>query len=197
MSPKIDRLLTTARVNLPGAVDAAIKNELFQTLKDFFFQTNCWTETLTFTTVADQSDYVVVPTEGVIIRLEGVTDPDGRPVGAAMPALGTVRLLAPYTPGKQLTATLVLTVSEPVTSQGLPVFPDWVLDKYESTILAGILFRMMGQPAKPYSSERMAIFYGRTFASGVSVAISEVARQNANHVQAWRFPQSFATRRYR
>ena len=50
---------------------------------------------------------------------------------------------------------------------------------------------MMSQAAKPYSSERLAVYHMRRFRSGIAAARTDAMRQNAYRGQAWRFP-SFA-----
>jgi hypothetical protein len=54
---------------------------------------------------------------------------------------------------------------------------------------------MMAQPAKPYTNEKMAIFYMRKMVGTTSQAKLEALHRNVNNGQAWRFPQTFASRR--
>jgi hypothetical protein len=55
---------------------------------------------------------------------------------------------------------------------------------------------MMSQLAKPYSSPAMAQMHLRAFKSGVSQAKVEASHQNVYRGQSWRFPQTYARRRY-
>jgi hypothetical protein len=63
-----------------------------------------------------------------------------------------------------------------------------VLQKYGVGIAAGVAGRMMSQPAKPYTNERMGIYNTREFKRTLAEARNEVARQNLQGGQRWRFP---------
>jgi hypothetical protein len=205
-SPDINRLMDNARVKLPGALDAALQMELFLVMKEFFDSTNIWEEEIPFAvTTTDLSrvtnpeafTYEIVPTDGQIIRLISITDSGGFPQHGEMAVPGTIVLT--YSPNEAgtYTATVSKSISDPVTRQGYPVFPAWVLDRYFDTILSGLLGQMMGQIAKPYSSPQMAQFHMRKFSVGVSRANNEHHHANVMGGQRWRFPQSFTTRRFR
>lgn len=201
--PEMIRLMDQARVRLPGAVDAAILMELFSALKDFFIDSNLWRERIDFTaqpvlpgqTHASNPEaftYDVVPVEGSIVRLGAVTDAGGRPVRATMERPGCIVLSLPVTSPEPLTAHVVLTVSDPTTRDDYPQFPMWILNRYFTIILDGVLGRMMSQIAKPYSSPAIAMAHLRNFKRGTSAARVDVQRQNVYAAQPWRFPRGFA-----
>lgn len=205
-SPDLNRLMDNARVKLPGALDAALKMELFTVMKEFFEGSNIWEEDIPFdVTVTSLSratnpeayTYEIVPTEGSIIRLIQIKDSGGIPQHGEMTVPGTIILTTSPNTAQTYTATVSKTVTDPTTRQNYPVFPAWVLTRYFNEILHGLLAHMMTQIAKPYSSPTMGQYYMRSFTAGISRANNEHSHGNILGGQRWRFPQNFATRRYR
>lgn len=201
----INRLMDNARVKLPGALDSVLQMELFSVLNEFFQQTSIWTEDISFDVAAtslsrvtnpEAYTYTIVPTDGTIVRLMGVIDSNGFGQAAEMDTPGEIVLQ--YSPNGADTykASVAKTVTDPVTREGYPVFPQWVLDKYGSEILDGLLGRMMGQIAKPYTSPQMAQYHLRAFKAGISRAYTESLHGNVYRGQRWRFPQTFTRRRF-
>lgn len=204
-NPELNRLMDNARIKLPGALDSAIKMELFNVFKEFFIHTNIWEEdipfdvtatTLSRVTAPEAYTYEVVPTEGTIIRLLGVRDEQGYGVGATMATPGHIILNRSPNVGGTFTATVVKTVSDPVTRQEYPVFPGWILENYFEEILHGLLGKTMAHIAKPYSSPQMAQYHLRFFQAGMSRASRESQHKNLYGAQSWRFPQTFTRRRF-
>lgn len=201
----MNRLMDHARIRLPGALDAAIQMELFAVMNEFFQSSNIWYEDIQFPVQPTADSYLdnpdaytydVIPTQGSITRLMGVVDSKGLPIKAYMPTLGQVVLNFSPNTADTYTARVALTVSDPVTRDGYPEFPDWIMDKYGNDILDGVLARMMAQIAKPYSSPQMAQYHMRLFKQSVAQAKVEASHQNVYRGQNWRFPQTFARRRY-
>jgi len=200
----MNRLMDHARIRLPGALDSNIQMELFAVLKEFFQSSNIWHEDIQFPVqpTADSHlqnpeafTYDVVPTQGTITRLEGVVNSQAFPQSATMATPGQVVLRFSPNATDTYTARVFLTVSDPVTREGYPEFPDWILDKYGNDILEGVLGRMMTQIAKPYTSQAGAMFHLRNFKQAISQAKVEASHQNVYRGQNWRFPQTFAHRR--
>jgi hypothetical protein len=194
-----------ARIRLPGALDAAIQMELFAVMNEFFQSSNVWYEDIQFTVQPTADEYFsnpdaftydVIPTQGTITRLVGVINSQGNPQKAFMPTLGQVVLGVSPNATDTYTARVALTVSDPVTRDGYPEFPGWIMDKYGNDILEGVLSRMMSQIAKPYSSPQMAQYHGKMFKQAVSQAKVEASHQNVYRGQSWHFPQTFASRRF-
>jgi hypothetical protein len=199
----MNRLMDHARIRLPGALDAAIQMELFSALDEFFQKSNIWFEDIAFdvTPTADTYlsnpgafTYELVPDQGTVTRLVGVVNSQGAVQHATMPTLGDVVL--GYSPNADdtYTARVALTVTDPVTREGYPEFPDWVLNKYGSEILDGVLGRMMSQIAKPYTSPNIAMVHLKKFKAAVSQAKVEASHENVYRGQSWRFPQGYASR---
>lgn len=200
----VNRLMDNARIRLPGALDAALQLELFSVLNEFFQVSNIWYEDVQFqvnpTTVNYLNDpnaytYPIYPTAGTITRLIGVVDANGYPQRAYMPELGSLVLAYSPNTAQTYTARVALTVTDPVTREGYPDFPDWIMNKYGNDILDGLLGRMMSQLAKPYSSTTMAQYHLKNFKQAVNQAKVEATHQNVYRGQNWRFPQTFARRR--
>lgn len=195
----LTRLMKNARVQLPGAIDTNLQLELFNVLGIFFSGSNIWKEEITFavTTADAEGAAYSIEQESVssIVRLMGIVDSNDIPVAGSMAETGEIIL--DHAPGNSdtYTATVSLTVDDPVKSDGYPEFPAWILGKYSDGILDGLLARMMAQPAKPYTNMKLAAYRLQLFSAAIAQAKSEAIRKNINNAQAWRFPQSFATRR--
>lgn len=201
----MNRLIDNARIRLPGALDTAIQFELFSVMNDFFQKSNIWYEDIQFTanptteTYIENPDaftYQLVPESGTITRLMTVVNSMGYAQRAYMPTLGYLILDRAPATADTYTARVALTVTDPITRDGYPQFPDWILNKYGNDILDGILGRMMGQIAKPYSSPTMATYHLKKFEGAISQAKVEASHQNVYRGQNWKFPQTFARRRY-
>jgi hypothetical protein len=193
----LSRLMNNARVYLPGALDNALKLELFNVLDEFFQGSNSWQDTATIQTTLNKTSYTFdVGEPAAIVRLISLVDPNGSSVPSTMSIAGTLVLNASPVAAQQLVATLSLTVVDPVDQDNYPRFPGWLLNKYGSDILDGLLGRMMGQPAKPYSSERLSVYHLRRFRDGIAKAKSEARHQNLFSGQRWTFPK-FASGRQR
>jgi hypothetical protein len=196
MTPELQRLMNNARVNLPGAIDASIKDELFNTMDQFFKGSNIWQEDIAFETEDAVTTYDVLPSGvATINRLVGVHNADNIPVAGTMRVPGVLVLGRAPTAGQTLTATVALTVSEPASRDDYPEHPDWILAQYNDVLLAGLLSGLMAQIAKPYSNERMAIYNGRKFRAGISRAKVEANHHNLYGGQRWTFPRAFIARR--
>ena len=185
----INRLIDTARPHLPGAVDAGIMLELFSAVKEFFTDTHAWGDEIDFETNETDTDYVIAPAFGSIVRLFDVVDPEGRPVEASMPLPGVIRIFSDVPSGTICRAKVSLTVADPTDPGDQPQMPLWVFSRYHTVLLDGLLGRMMSQPAKPYSNSQAAVIRIRRFNRGVAVARTEVLREYRYNGRRWRFPK--------
>lgn len=187
------RLMDSARVRLPSAMEGVLKLELFQVLKEFTQRSNVWQETIGFEVSPEEVDYELTPeNDAAINRLIYVTPADTPTVAipATMSTPGVVRLLRMPSEAQLLSAVVALTVIDPTDEAGFPQFPEGLLEKYFSGILDGVLSRMMSQPAKPYSSEKSAAVHGFRFRQATNLAKREAQAGNTFRVQTWRFPQT-------
>lgn len=185
----LTRLMNNARVHLPGALDDALRLELFNVLDEFFQNTNSWQDTVNVRTVANRWAYTFdVAEPGSILRLMSLLDANNIPVPAVMPTAGELLLRMAPSAAQTLIATVSLTVTDPVDQDKYPIFPDWLLKKYGNTILEGLLGRMMSQPAKPYASERLSVYHLRRFRDGMAQGRADARHQGLFAGQRWRFP---------
>lgn len=185
------KLIGQANVILTGASDAELRVQLFDVLQEFLGDSNCWQETINFPVIPDALDYPVAPLTGRIERLLGVLDQNNVPQQAAMPVIGIVHFLYPYTQTQPMWATVVKNVTDPFGCFP-PNIPDWLLPKYGLGILSGLLGYMMIQPGQSYSNQAMGSFHLSRFRSKIAHARSATMRANTVGAQAWAFPQSFA-----
>jgi len=195
----ITRLMSTARVRLPGATDQALQLELFSVMDEFFKGSNVWQEDITFTVPGNDpagTVYDIVSTAPSLIDklmwvFQQPTDANQRPsvpVAAAMSTPGELTLRTQPSSPVSYIATVALTVLDPTNRDGYVSFPAWVLARYRAVILDGLLGRMMTQPNKPFTNSQLAIYHLRKFVSGISAARVDVTRNNTYRQQAWRFP---------
>lgn len=194
---EITRLMDNARNHVPGALDATIKLELFNVLDEILQASNFWQEEIEVSTRPGKTTYDLAGAEdGAIVSLLGCVNAAGTPVTAAMPTPGALELAREPTTAEVLTVTVAYTVVDPAGSDDYPRVPDGLIQKYHIGILAGVVGRMMAQPAKPYTNERMAIFNIRKFTGAVAECRSAVKHGNIHGGQTWRFPR-FAPGRQR
>jgi hypothetical protein len=203
-SADVNLLIDNARMRLPGALDKAIQFELF-TVLDEFLQTTCmWTEDIsvdvlptsqTYLENPDAYKYDLVPDGGAIYRLMYCQNTQGMQQKVTMPEPGT--LILQYAPSTADTyiVTVAKAVTDPVTREGYPEVPAWIIGKYSTELLDGVLGRMMSQIAKPYSSPQMASYHTKLFRAGTARARVETMHGNVYRAQSWWFPQTFARRR--
>jgi hypothetical protein len=200
-SATVNRILDSAKVRLPGSLDAALLMELFFTLEDFLRNTHAWRELLPFTATPATDPYVVDPAQytfslsppsGTIPQqFFGVYDDAGRPQLGSMPVPGQVILDIPPPAPATFNAYVSLNITDPTDLDGVGVAPDWIWERYWPTFLEGLLARMMSQGGKPYTNAQMSLFHGRTYTSRRAQARVEVLRQNQYGGQTWKFPQTF------
>lgn len=68
--------------------------------------------------------------------------------------------------------------------------PDWMYETYFGAWYDGTLGRLYGMPAKPWSSDKHAVFHGRRFRNHMAFRRQEAQRGFMYNVQTWRFPRA-------
>jgi hypothetical protein len=184
------KLIGQATVTLPGASDALLRVQLFDTLEEFFDGSNCWMESINFTVVPDMLDYKLYPVSGRIIRLDNVVDQNNVPQAAVMPDIETVRFQFPYSNVQPMIATVIKNVTDPLSCFP-PHIPDWILPAHGLKILHGLIGNMMLQPGQSYSNPALANFHLAKFNDGISGAYVSSSKMNTVGAQPWAFPQQF------
>lgn len=189
----INTVMNQCRVELTGVSDAQLLSTMYEVLDEFFRDTSSWREPIYYTALPTGTSYTLVPSGGQIIRLENNVDANGVYVPALMTDIPTVVLQNAPNQQTALTATVTKTVSLPLTAQGVPVAPDWVLQKWHLAIKHGMLGYLKNQTNKSYSDPANAMFNMSKFRQLVQNVRTAVLRANTAGAQAWRFPQSFRT----
>jgi hypothetical protein len=189
------RFINQARMKLPGASDAGLKGELFDTLNDFFGQSSVWLENIDFNVVPNVVDYDLGPSDGgQIIRLMNVVNVSNVGQPALMPELGKIILSNIPAAPAVYTVTVAKNVALPTDEDSYPIVPDWVISVYGTGILDGLLGRMMTQIAKSYSNATQGMFHLKKFQSAITGARIAALRANTLGTQAWGYPQAYRTR---
>lgn len=192
----LTQLLNQARVRLPGASDAQLKAELYDVLTEFFEDSRSWLESIQFPVLSTVNTYDLTPEEGQIIGLTGVFDSNKTPQAALMPIIGQVILQnLPNQAQSPLYFYAIVSknVTLPAGRDQTPIGPDWVLPRWHTGILAGMLGNMMAHKDKPYADEKRGGYHLRKFRNAIAQARVAALRQHTLGAQAWRFPQGFAT----
>ena len=200
-----ERFMDNCRVELTGASDAGIKLAMFDTLKEFFADSNAWREHLHLLVTAGKQHYqLVARDQGRIIRLLGVWDGLRIPVAAFMPHPGTLEVRwpvqvssvqpagnPPFPPNavNPWLVTVIENVQDPTAKEDVPICPAWTLELYSETIKDGVLGRMMAQPEKSYTNQTMSAYHLKRFRTGVQQARTAANRQNTVGAQTWSFPR--------
>lgn len=198
--PEVTRLLADGRSGLPGALDAELRAQLFGALRDFCDRTNVWIEEISVSIVPNTLAYVLTPmANGRIIRLINLynsTDLDKRPVAqATMSVPGALVLQQAPSAAATWVAVVSKVVVDPPDVDGNPVIAAWIFQKYYDALFDGMLSRMMAQPAKPYTDQKMAAYRAQKFTQAISMTRVEVLHANLYNAQRWAYPQAFATTR--
>ena len=200
MTYATERLIKNAQIVLPGSLDNVIRLELYNVLDSFFRDSSIWQEDVTFSVTAGDpvgTIYYIEPESvSAIVRLMYVFNLDRLQQRASMQIPGEVTFLTPPPQQEppatyQYVATVALSIIDPVQSDGYPEFPQWILDKYGLGILDGVLGRMMLQPAKPYTNEKLGVAHWGAFRKTCSIAGTEATHRNVHGAQSWMFPQQF------
>lgn len=194
--PSVDQFLNQCRMKLPGSSNAGLRAELFDVLKEFFEDSNAWTEDIQFQATAGVRDYTLAPLEdGQIIRLMGTWDEKGIPIPSFMRDFGTVRLAcAPQnTPTSKWFSRVVKNVALPTTSDDIPICPDWALNVYSIHVQDGLLGKMMTQENKSYSNATQGVYHLRRFRTGIQIARTAAIRANGVGNQEWAYPRGWGS----
>lgn len=200
MASPFDRLMNTVRPYLPGALDDAIKQELFFVCQEFLDRSDAWTEEVEFVVPAGERKTEIAPFAGRVNRLLYVTLDDRAVRGVTLgapEANGYIPIIMPlrdsYT--HPYVATVALTVSDPVNRDAFPIMPNEIVERYTQVLMDGLLSRMYLQPNKPYSNAAMAAVYTTKFRGGAARAKNEAVQGRTRGSQAWSFPQAFNRRK--
>ena len=184
------RIMDTVQIQLPGVRVDVAKHELYMVVDQFLDESNIWREEVVFNTVAGVTEYDLEPENvAYVARLFGVFTENNSRMSATMMEPAIVVLNVEPSSAFELTAVYSLRLKQANSSDDFPTVPQWLLRKYRAGVLDGVKARLMMQPAKPYTNERLSIVHERRFISAISAARNEASRKNLWGAQAWRFPE--------
>lgn len=196
----INRLMANLRTQLPGALDATLKLEIFNTVHDFCVATSAWEEDQAFTTKIGKDVYEITAgsaneyiTQLLSLVRADPTDITGQrviptPVPAVMSLPTQLKLLTVPTIVERLVATYAVAPRPTDDMDEFPSLPESFWDKYNNALFEGALAKMMSHVAKPYSNERMGIYHGRRFVAAMSTHKVEKYNGMVRGGQNWTFP---------
>lgn len=203
----IQRLITNLITQLPGSTIGTLKLEIFNTVATFCREANTWQETQNFSTKIGKNVYQVTAASpdayyNKLLNLEAYdpSDPNGEVTTptqiAAWFDASTTGLQLKDTPSivQRLRGTFSVVPRATDKMDEYPAIPQAFWDKYHDAIMEGVLSRMMSQPAKPYSNERLGIFHGRRFKSATSMAKNDLYNGDVRGGQNWSYPRGFTQR---
>jgi hypothetical protein len=187
----------------PGIVRQVAKRELVNAAREFYRQSGAWREVLE-NTYFDSGDYqyTVVPydPESEVIQVTSVevngtllTAKTERPVGDRQS--GTPTLWFPTgldtieiwpTPEQYDDEVRVRVVLIPMDTTS--TLPDSAYAKHYEALLDGVLGRLYGHPAKPYSNPALAEYHLRRFRNAIGEAAAE-QKQGGFAGQNWQYPK--------
>lgn len=194
MASPFDRLIQTVLPHLPGAIESAVKLELYGTCLEFFKLSTAWREEIPVTLLSGNSVTDIMPTAGRIQNLLWVKNSDDRAVYKCyLPTPETIHFPFEASADTIYVATCSLTVKDPVTRDAFPIVPYQSVERYMEELEWGLLSRMMAQPMKPYTNVAMARYYTTRFKSGAARAKNELKAGHTEGSQAWVYPQGFST----
>jgi hypothetical protein len=213
------RIYNRIKAQIPAAPDAVIRQEIWSTVDDFTADTNIWIEEVPLAVTPDITTYNIMPliTSGYPSRLmlvwnDQTNDPRDRyhwaSGGITMRVPGVLELIDVPTTAASWVAAIaktpnterLVTIDPPTdpptyTPTGYPEIDDWIIYSNADTIYYGTMHFLQRQPSKPYGNEKAARENGMIYQSAKSTARVNAMRGNVFGAQAWRFPQTFATRR--
>lgn len=203
--------LQDVSVYVPGIHRSVLKRQLILACREFFEQSRAWRAAIGPLTInVNQVTYMLSPFNstadvvgviGVWINGIPVNPIAQRPAndGTATPPVPTnsqpfgyymVRpdILALYpTPSKLLTGALQIQCSlKPKTT--VNQVPRIAVTDFYDAILAGVLYRVLNQPGKPYSNPMLSGYFESRFRTLIGT-YAALAKKGFNNGASWAFPR--------
>lgn len=192
MSALTDTLMDNLRVRLPGALDGVILQEAFFVVDEFCRHAYIWRDVVEIPLQLGSSLYPVnAPGEiAAVFYMEHLTldlskalfDSDQK-----LASLGVLPSAADLATPVFVYLALAPRPTAPLTLDGL--LPEHLWRHWSDVIKDGVLGRMMGQPAKPYSNVALAAHHLRRFRSGMATARHLTNTGHVPGAQRWSFPK--------
>lgn len=178
----IDRFLDTVQSRLPGITIPLIQLELQNVIEEFCYRSMYFREQIYWQLALGVSQVAITPVDA---RMETVyiIDVWGLPNYRVDPPATLVDLQLPMST-RSGSAWIVMKPRNwaAVQNGATPtLFQNWF-----ETMLDGILFRLYGQAAKPWSSQGLATYHGTRWWQGVNRARDQAERLNSSQQSPWR-----------
>lgn len=190
-----DRLMNELRATLSGSSDAMLGAMLWNVINDACRDGHIWRETVPVDLVANQNSYVVAPagTEVLHVFSLGHATIDFN-ANTALYEFGILTLtMSPTVADVAAGPIYVVTALAPALtalnqSPGdiEALIPQDMWSEHHALFYAGVMGKMMAQPAKPYSSPQLAAFHTRTFSGKLADAKHKAATGGVPGAQMWR-----------
>lgn len=191
--PGAELLYDNVQMQVPAVALAAIKLALWNTIEDFYQQSTARQEHVFWKMAAGVQTIDFNPFDATwlvawVLHFNGLSSAKIEPPGL----LRDLTFPVPETERSGEAWLALKPVSfDAVIACGAPEL--WSM--WFETILSGTLYRLYGQPAKPYSSPQLAQFHGRAYRSGVAQARDIARRGFSDGGGNWRFPYFAGGRR--
>ena len=178
----IDRFLDTVQSRLPGVTMPLIQLELQNVIEEFCYRSLYFRQQVYWQLAIGASQVTITPVDG---RMETiyVIHVHGLPSYRVDPPATLVDLQSPNST-RTGDAWIVMRPRNwaAVQSGATPtLFSNWF-----EVMLDGALFRLYGQPAKPWSSQGLAQYHGTRWWQGVNRARDQAERLNSSQQSPWR-----------
>jgi len=187
-------ILASAKALLMGASDNHLIITLHRTLKEFFDDSNCWTENIGVMVVPNTLDYQIRPITGEIIRLQAVIDQNNVLQAAILNQdLDTLHFLYPYNNVQPMTAIVSKNVVSPYRDGKpfVPFIPKEIYRNYGIGILDGLIGWMMSDDGQSYSNPQKGMGRLMRFRNTIAKARTAASHGNVLGGQSWAYPQGF------
>lgn len=199
----VDGLLAEARVYLPGAKDETLQVELRRAIDEMLKITQVWQGDIDFKVKPGRLVYPLDTAQfcqgmAQIVRVIKVVNSNNIPVRFfAMQNIPELTLTCEPSQPETFTATLAfsLPLASACSCQQLSDkcgctwgIPEWILTRWNEVFFDGLLWRMMMQPAKPYTNTEIGLFHGQRWRMGLADARAAAKQKNVYDGQAWQFP---------
>lgn len=204
----INLWLKDVSVYVPGIHRSVLKRQLILACREFFEQSWAWRETLApIPIIANQPTYALSPFNsttdvvGVLgVSINGIPIPPAPNLPIHPPTgnpIGTVNLPNTYYMVRPDVMALD-PVPNPTTPQNMQVWcalkpkpsvnqvPKIAVTNFYDAILAGVLYRLLNQPAKPYSNPALSAYFESRFRTLIGTYAGK-AKTGNNGAATWRF----------
>jgi hypothetical protein len=187
-----DRLLNSARIQLPGATDPVLGAELLNVVDEFCREGWTWRETITVPFVAGQATYAITPVGTEIVHALSMghatrSMDDGVFEFGSLTFTGAVVTAADVASGPFYVVAALAPAFGSTDPEAL--LPSDMWSEHHRALLSGLLGRMMLHPGKPYSNPTLGVKHRQMFNMAKADARHNVRTGGIPGAQQWRFPR--------